>query len=448
MDLNLNLTQQQKLVMSQSMQLSVKLLQLSNIELLEYINKEIQENPVIDVEYKESIPDNMDYKDFSDYFKQSTTNYEAVVRNEDEVSPFNFISEKKSLKDFLKTQIGESNESSEVKALCEYLIESIDSRGYFDENIEEVAKELKIDSEKAIDALYKVQNLEPPGIGARNLCECLKIQAMKKGILDEAMEKIIDEYLDDLANNKYSKMAAELNITIEMAQAYGDVLKSFEPKPSRGFYTGDETKFIAPDAYIERIGNELFIIMNDDAVPRLSVNNMYRSILDETADIDAQKYVKEKINSALFLMKSIEMRRSTIYKVLEQIVEIQRKYFLMEENYLKPMLLKDIAEKLQMHESTISRAIKEKYVYTDRGILKIKDLFNNSISNDSNEDISTKVIKDEIKRIVDNEDKKKPVSDQVICQILIEAGHNISRRTVAKYREEIGIKASSKRKRF
>lgn len=448
MNLDFNLTQQQKLIMSQSMQLSVKLLQLSNFELVEYINKEVQENPVIEVEYKQGSEDKINYKEFSEYFKKERNFSETFVKTDDEVSPFNFICEKKSLKDYLDEQVSELNENDYIKSICNYIIECINSKGYFDENIENLVVELKISEEHALRALDVVQALEPVGVGARNLQECLKIQAMKKGILDDIMENIIDVYLDEIASNKYIKIANDLNISCKEAQKYGDIIKSFEPKPSRGFYTGDETKYISPDAYIEKIGNELYIIMNDESIPKLSISNTYRSILKESSDEDAQKYVKQKIDSAVFLMKSIEMRRSTVYKVLEQIIIIQRSYLLKEENYLKPMLLKDISERLEMHESTISRAIKEKYVYTDRGIMKIRNLFTNAISNVNNEDISVKKIKDDIKNIVDKENKSKPISDQHICDILNENGSSISRRTVAKYREEIGIKASSKRKRF
>lgn len=286
------------------------------------------------------------------------------------------------------------------------------------------------------------------GVGARSLKECLKIQAEKRGILDKNLQDIIEKYLEDIAENRYNKIAKDLNITIQEAQAYGDRVKAFEPKPSRGFYTGDETEYVIPDAYIKQIEDELYIIMNDNFIPKLSINNLYKNILNDSQDDDAKKYVKEKINGATFLIKSIDMRRNTIYKVIEQIVNIQRDYFLNKDSYLKPMTLKDISERINMHESTISRAIKEKYINTDRGIIKIKDLFTTSVSNNNEEDLSTVKIKSYIKDIIDKEDKSKPISDQDICNILKNEGMGISRRTVAKYRDELGIKSSSKRKRF
>ncbi|MFT8315067.1 MAG: RNA polymerase factor sigma-54 [Clostridium sp.] len=451
LDFNLNLTQQQKLVMTQQMQLSVKLLQMSNYELLDYVNKEVQENPVVDIEPSDVVQeksDEIDYNKLSQYLESDNYNSGEISRDNEEVSPFNFISEQKSLKDFLKDQIIDLLENDYIKSICFYIIECINSSGYLTENIDELSEILKADKKYVYESLDIVQSLEPVGVGARNLKECLKIQAEKRGILDKNLQDIIDEYLEDIAENRYNKIAKDLNITIQEAQAYGDRVKAFEPKPSRGFYTGDETEYIIPDAYIKQIEDKLYIIMNDNFIPKLSINNLYKNILNDSQDEDAKKYVKEKINGATFLIKSIDMRRNTIYKVIEQIVNIQRDYFLNKDSYLKPMTLKDISERINMHESTISRAIKEKYINTDRGIIKIKDLFTTSVSNNKEEDLSTVKIKNYIKDIIDKEDKSKPISDQDICNILKSESMGISRRTVAKYRDELGIKSSSKRKRF
>lgn len=451
LDFNLNLTQQQKLVMTQQMQLSVKLLQMSNYELLDYVNKEIEENPVVDAEVSEILQEGnneIDYNKLSKYLEDDNYNSKEISRDNEEISPFNFISEQKSLKNFLQEQIIDLLENDYKRSICFYIIESINSLGYLEESVEDLSKSLKVDSKYICEALRIIQSLEPTGIGARNLKECLIIQARKKGVLDNKLKEIIDKYLEDIADNRYNKIAKDMNITIHEAQIYGDIIKSFEPKPSRGFYTGDETEYIIPDAYIKKIKEDLYILMNDNFIPKLSINNLYKNILNNSQDEDAKKYVKEKINGATFLMKSIDMRRNTIYKVIEQIVQIQKNYFLDKNTYLKPMTLKDISERINMHESTISRAIKEKYINTDRGIIKIKDLFTTSISNDENEDVSTIKIKEYIKDIIDKEDKSKPISDQQISDILKNKNMKISRRTIAKYRDEMGIKSSNKRKRF
>ncbi len=454
-DFNLNLTQEQKLIMTQQMQLSVKLLQMSSYDLQEYIDKEFQENPVLEAAYEEKkeevIKDRIDYKElvkyleFDNYGSQSYGSY----NNDDEVSPFNFISNKTSLKQYLHEQILELNENDYIKSICEYIIESLDGRGYLPISIEDISKEIKISIELAERALKIIQSLDPDGIGARNIKECLKIQIQKKELGNDKILDIIDNHLEDLAENRYQNIAKELNITAKEAQCYGDKIKTLEPKPSRGFFTGEEVRYVVPDAYIRKIDGEYHVIMNDSLLPRLSINNVYKDILKEEKDKFALDFVKDKINSAMFLIKSVEQRKSTIYRVLEKIIELQYDYFEFGAEHLKPMTLKEIAESLSMHESTISRAIRDKYVYTSKGTIKIKDLFTTGIySYNEGEDISVINIKNQIKKLIDEENKKKPLSDQIICDELNKMNMNISRRTVAKYREELGIKSSSKRKRF
>ncbi|PRR84699.1 RNA polymerase sigma-54 factor [Clostridium luticellarii] len=453
MDFSLNLTQEQKLVMTQEMQLSVKLLQMSSFELKEYVEKEIQENPVLEVKElnsNEVEKDKLDYREIIknlDFDNYSHHSYEKS--DGEEVSPFNFISEKKSLKEYLKDQIRDLNENDYVKAICLYIIENIDSRGYLMLEDREIEEELKISEKLAKHCVNVIQTLEPCGIGARNLVECLKIQMRQKGIEDQNVFTIVDRYLEMIAENRYNVIAKDLNIDVKQAQRYGDLIKSLDPKPSRGFYTGEDVKYIVPDAYIRKIADEYYIIMNDDLSPKLTINAMYRDIINSEDDKNAVSYVKEKLNSALFLIKSIQHRKSTIYRVLEKILELQRNYFDYGASYLKPMTLKEIADSIDMHESTVSRAIRDKYIYTSRGTIKIKNLFTTGILKGfGEENVSVLIIKNHIKKMIDDEDRKKPLSDQKICNLINERGMNISRRTVAKYREEMGIKSSKGRKRF
>lgn len=453
MDFSLSLTQEQKLIMTQEMQLSVKLLQMSGFELQEYVEKELQENPVLDSKAPSSAKedkDKVDYKELVKYFEFDNYSHHSYEKSdEEEISPFNFISEKKSLKEYLREQVRDLNEKDYIKSICLYLVENIDEKGYLSIKENEISRELKIKEEIIKYCIRVIQSLEPDGIGAKNLRECLKIQIDKKGIKDENILKIIDEHLELLAENKYNSIAKSLGIDVKKAQEYGDIIKSLQPKPSRGFFTGEEVKYITPDAYIKKIDNEYYIIMNDDIIPKLTINEIYKEIITNENDKNAVDYVKEKLNSAIFLIKSIQHRKSTIYRVLEKILEKQRDYFDFGDEYLRPMTLKEIAEELEMHESTISRAIRDKYIYTHKGTIKIKDLFTTAISsNSTGEDVSVKIIKKTIKELVDKEDKEKPLSDQVICDLINKEGMNISRRTVAKYREEMGIKSSKGRKRF
>lgn len=456
LDYNLNLTQEQKLVMTQAMQLSIKLLQMSTLELKEYIDKEFSENPILEAQYEKNqeeakVQDRINYKEMVKYFEfdnygsQSYSNYDE----DSEISPFTFISNKKSLKEYLHEQIIDTSQEKYINSICDYIIENIDERGYLPVSLEEISKEINVSMELAEDALNLVQSLDPPGIAARDLKECLKIQLIRRDFKDENLFTMVERELENLADNRYPAIAKEMNISTVEAQALGDIIKTLEPKPSRGFYTGEDTKYIIPDAYIRNIDGEYFIIMNDTVLPKLSVNNMYKEIIQEEKDKEATEYVKEKLNSAMFLIKGIESRRSTLYKVLEKIIEKQKEYFDNGEDYLKPMTLKDISTEIGMHESTVSRAIKDKYILTGRKTVRIKDLFVTGIQkNYSNEDVATTNIKKKIKELIEEEDKNKPMSDQGICDVLNAMQYDISRRTVAKYREEMDIKSSSKRKRF
>lgn len=346
-------------------------------------------------------------------------------------------------------QVRELEGTDYFKSICNYLIENIDSRGYLEFSPATIAEELKISKSCVEKAVKTVQSLEPAGIAAGTLKECLKIQLDRKGITDINLYKIVDNYLELLAENKFNTIAKELNIHVKKAQEYGDIIRSLNPKPASGFFTGDEVKYIIPDAYIKKINDDYFIVMNDELGPKLTINAVYQEILKSDSDKEAVEYIKDKLNGALFLIRSIEHRKTTIYQVLEKIVEIQKEYFDYGEEYIKPMTLKEIADSLEIHESTVSRAIRDKFIYTDRGTIKIKNLFTTGISTgNSGEEVSSNIIKNSIKELIDNENKKNPLSDQVLCDILNSRGMNISRRTVAKYREEIGIKSSKGRKRF
>lgn len=458
MDYSYNLTQEQKLILTHEMQLSIKVLQMSVNELRDYINNEFTENPVLDMQENESNSedsknkelDKYDYKEmikyleFDNYGAQSYGSYD-----DEEISPFNFISEKKSLKEYLHEQINEIEENDLIISIADYIIESLDHRGYLEISVEEISKELNIDIKLVEDALEIVQELEPYGIGARDLKECLKIQLINLGLINDKLEELVENHLEDIANSKYANIAKALDISPREAQRYGDIIRKLEPKPSRGFFTGEDTKFIIPDAEIRNIQGEFHIIMNDGILPKLSVNSAYKEVLNNNSDENTTEYVKEKLNKAMFIVKSIEQRRSTLYRVLEKIVAKQKQFLLKGMNYLKPMTLKEIAEEIEMHESTISRAIKDKYILTSFGTIKIKDLFVAKLSVGKNdEEVAVTLIKNKIKEMIESENKKKPLSDQIICDNLNKEKVNISRRTVAKYREELGIQSSSKRKRI
>lgn len=455
LDFNLNLSQQQKLVMTQNMQLSINILQMSACELREFINKELEENPIIDSDFNLKKENELErYKKMLESMEYDNTNYNSYSRydyDEEGISPLNFVAEKKTLKSYLHEQLHTNKEVRSMRIIIDYMIESLDNRGYLDETVDNICEKFNISEEICVQALEILQSLEPAGIGARNIKECLLIQLKRENRLDSKLESIISNYLELVADNKFKDIAKYLDITQLEAQNYGDIIKKLEPKPSRGYYTGDEVKFITPDAYIKKIGEEYVVIMNNDIVPRISINNAYKNLLLHGDDKEVESYIKDKVGNAIFLIKSINNRENTLRIILEDIIKRQKEYLEKGKKYLKPMMLKDIAEDINMHESTVSRAIKDKYILTSYGTVKIKDLFTVGYSTkglSDAKDVSAKNIKDTIKEIIDKEDKKKPFSDEMICTELSKKNLNISRRTVAKYREEMGIKSSSKRKRI
>lgn len=462
LDYGMKMTQEQRLILTQNMQQSIKLLQMSLHDLREYIDNEYSENPVLEINeesisYDDAhmngemiIEDRYDHKKiveelYSDNYKdKSETSY-----SNEETSPLNFIEKKVSLKDYLQEQLVEVNVDQYTLSVCRYIVESLDEKGYLEIPINELATELNVSEEVIESALKIVQSLEPYGIGARNIKECLLIQSLKLNILDNIIEKIILNHLENVAENKYEIVGKDFNISPREAQRYGDLIKKLEPKPSRGFYTGEEVNYIIPDAEIKNIDGEFFILMNESVLPRLIINKTYKEVLQNNQDSETNEYVKDKINQALFLIKSIEQRKNTLHKVLECVVDKQNDFFKFGKQYIKPLTLKEVAEIINVHDSTVSRAIKDKYVLTSYGTIKIKDLFASGLtSNNSDDDMATIKIKNEIKRIIDEENKNKPLSDQIISNMLGEKNMNISRRTVAKYREELGIKSSSMRKRL
>ena len=460
LDYSMKMTQEQRLILTQNMQQSIKLLQMSLHDLREYIDNEYSENPVLEVNeeitsYDDertngemSIEDKYDYKKiveelYSDNYKEKS----EYNSSSEDVSPLNFIEKKISLKDYLQEQLVEVNIDSYTLSICKYIVESLDYRGYLEISTEELAEELNISEEVVEKALKIIQSLEPYGIGARNIKECLIIQSLKLNILDNIIERIILNHLENVADNKYEVVGKDLNISPREAQRYGDLIKKLEPKPSRGFYTGEEVNYIIPDAEIKNIDGEFFILMNESVLPRLMINKTYKDVLQNNKDLETNAYVKDKINQAMFLIKSIEQRKNTLHKVLECLVDKQKDFFKLGKEYIKPLTLKEVAEIIKVHESTVSRAVKDKYVLTSYGTIKIKDLFATGVAS-NDDDMATIKIKNEIKKIINDENKGKPLSDQVISDILAEKNMNISRRTVAKYREELGIKSSSMRKRL
>lgn len=453
---DLALEQTQKLVMTPELRQAIQLLQFTSQELNEYLEKQIEENPLLELENTaedyENIDDFANKKeeiDWKEYIgKEDDISYRPQVdKNVKEYSFENFISYSPSLRDNLFFQLNVLEISQEDKKIGEILIESIDENGYLMTSVEQVAMDLNIDSERIENVLSLIQGFEPLGVGARSLKECLLIQIREDENRHPEAEKVVEYYLEDVAYNRLSKIAKELNMDIEEVQNICDYIKTLEPKPGRSFNDGDQVKYITPDATIEYIDGEYIIILNDVTGPRLNINNFYKELMRKGKDEKATEYLTEKLNSAMWIIKSIEQRRMTIYKVVESILKFQKDFFEIGERGLKPLTLNEVAEDIQMHESTVSRATNGKYVQTPRGLYELKFFFSSGLTTSGGEMSSTS-IKSMIKDLIEQENPKKPYSDQKISDILKAKGINISRRTVAKYRDELEIPSSTARRRY
>lgn len=465
MNMNQNMQQEQRLILTSDMKLSLQLLQMPIYDLQECIEKELNENPLLEIDYNKSADDeDTDYADskkeeeafYYDKFINDNNydNFRGEIIHHDsdddyDSNPFNYISKTASLKDYLKEQLLERNENEETLSICAYLMEFINEDGFITEDVQDIALFISKPYPLVYNALKILKDFQPWGIGAKDFRESLMIQLKKQNNYNKKIEEIIMKHLELLAGNKLKELAKILGDTVENVQNYVNIIKSLEPKPARGFYTGEVIQYIVPEAFLKKIGKEYYIIMNDDILPKLNVNSYYQRILKENNSQEAVSYMKDKINNALALMKGIEQRRNTIYRIIEKITEYQKDYFDKGEAYLKPMNMKELAVELNLHESTVSRAVKDKFISVPNGTIRLRDLFTNGINNGAEEEnISTNVVKKEIQRLVKEEDKQNPLSDQAIYELLKNQNMNISRRTVAKYREEMGIRSSGKRKIF
>lgn len=465
MGYELTIEQQQKLVITPELKLALKILQLPTVELEEFIQHELESNPVLELveEIKdERTQDKQNLKaeqkkkekeiDWKEYLQfQGKSYYTDSFDNEDasEIGYDNLISHSSTLKEHLLFQVDLSILKNELKDIGELIVESLDDNGYLKTNINELASMINADTSKVEEVLAIIQTFEPAGVGARDLKECLLIQLNVKGQLNEKTEKIVNKHLDDIACNRLNNISKSLCISIDEAQALSDVIKDLEPKPGRAFESNTSTKYIIPDVYIEKVGDEYIVTINDYYNSSLRISQYYKSLLqNEDKSSQTSIFINNKLSSALWLIKSIEQRKSTLLNVMHAIVEYQREFFDNGVMHLKTMTLKNIAELVGVHESTVSRAINGKYVQTNRGVFDIKYFFKSGVDNQSGDAISSESIKKIIKNLIDKEDHKKPISDQLIADELKEEGYIISRRTVAKYRDELRIPSSSKRKRY
>ena len=469
----LKLTQQ--LIMTPQLQMAIKLLQLSRLELLDQIHQELEENPALEevqesqpedrnaeaaekpesdrvdnqeVTIDEKIPDDIDWSNYIDeYNSVGRTSFETENRDAPRYEAF--ISKKESLNDHLIWQLAMSFPAEFEQELASLIIGNLDKDGYLDVPIEDLAQTSGESLEKVQDALDLVQSFDPVGVAARNLGECLLIQARHLGIDTPLITAIIENHMNHLENKNYKAISRALKVKFDEVVAAVNVIRNLEPRPGREF--SEETpQYIVPDIYVYKVDDDFVIMLNDDGMPKLRVNSLYKKSLSQKQKLpgEAENYIQEKMRSAAWLIKSIHQRQKTIYKVMESILRFQRDFFEKGIAHLRPMVLRDVAQDIEMHESTISRVTTNKYAYTPQGIFELKYFFNSSIRKSHGGEIASASVQQKIKDIIANENPRKPYSDDKIAKLLKEANISIARRTVAKYREILGILPSNKRKQI
>lgn len=458
----LNLEQTQKLIMTPELRQAIAILQLSTLELSSFIEEQLLENPLLEVveeptdsletktgdkEIKdETIEDKSDIN-WDEYFQQQDDiprEYSSTDPDAEEKRFEPFLAEGPTLQEHLLEQIN-IQRLPVSKKILEYIIGNLDDNGYLSLPLEEIAEHLNLSLSQAEDALAVIQTLDPLGVGARNLEECLRLQLPLLDYYPPEMEDFLG-YLEDLAAGRIQKIANALNITPVQVQEMADLIRTLDPKPGIRFAGSGEVRYIIPDVVVEESQGEFYIFVNDSSAPRLGINQTYRRALSQEKESETRKFVEQKLNAAAWLIRSIEQRRLTLYKVAEAIVRRQENFLRYGIQYLRPLNLKDIADEIGVHESTVSRATANKYVQTPRGIFEFKYFFATGLGDQQG--TTTELIKQALKEIIAGEDPKKPYSDQKIAEILTSKNMKISRRTVAKYRDELGIPSTTLRKRY
>jgi RNA polymerase sigma-54 factor len=470
----LKLTQQ--LIMTPQLQMAIKLLQLSRLEMLDTIRQELEENPALEevqdsgsdenlpeqpeatnsdtpkteeVTIKEKIHDDIDW---SIYLGEYNTPGRISYETEDKDTPrFEaFIAPKKSLCDHLLWQFLMTKPARNEEAVASQIVGNLNKDGFLEGSVEEIATMSAKPVEEVEYILAKIQSFDPIGVCARDLKECLLIQAKHFGFENTIITDIISNHLHDLEKKNYKGICKALKATLNDVVAAVNVIKGFEPKPGRQF--SEETpQYINPDIYVYKLEDDFVVMLNDDGMPKLRVNSFYKNTISRGKKIsgDAEDYIQDKMRSAAWLIKSIHQRQKTIYKVMESILGFQRDFFENGIVHLKPMVLRDVAQDIGMHESTISRVTTNKYAYTPQGIFELKYFFNSSIRRAQGGNIASASVQEKIRQIILNENPKKPYSDDKIAQLLKEEHHiHIARRTVAKYREMLRVLPSNKRKQI
>ena len=465
----------QQLIMTPQLQMAIKLLQLNQLELVDKISQELEENPTLEevqeglgdektgeqaeadtvessvtkeVSVEEKISDDIDWSNYlEEYSSPGRVHFETEQKSAPQYEAF--IARKESLNDHLLWQLLMSSPTKEEKHIGSIIIGNIDKDGYLKVPVEEIAGMCDCSVDDADDALFLMQTFDPAGVCARDLSECLLIQIKRLGLDSIIIVKIITDHLNNLGNKNYKAICRDLKIDLKELICTVKIIKNLEPKPGREFYE-EEPQYIIPDIYVYKFEDEFVIMINDNGMPKLHINPYYKKAIRRGEEIQGKtkQYLQDKMHSAAWLIRSIHQRQNTIYKTMESILKFQSDFFEKGISFLKPMVLRDVAQDIDMHESTVSRVTTNKYVHTPQGIFELKYFFNSSIKRLFGGEMASISVQEKIRKIVESENPKKPYSDDKIEKILKADGINIARRTISKYRGILGILSSNKRKEY
>jgi RNA polymerase sigma-54 factor len=475
------LRQSQSLMITPQLQQAIKLLTLTHLEMTTLISQEMVENPMLEEidgevehgeeevstreemdaqeataenfsgpELIEGAKETFDWETYSESFNSSSSspNMKESSSPDDLPSYENMVCKSQSLQEHLEWQLRMESLTADELNYSLDLIGNIDDDGYLEVPLEEVIARSKLERDQAVGILGLVQHLDPVGCGSQNLEECLSIQARLLPERSPLVELIIERNLHDLEKKDYAKIAKDFGVTKEKVKDAELIIMGLTPKPGR-LVSAEETQYVVPDIFVAEVGGEFVVQVNDEGVPRLRISNLYKSLMKSgESNPEAKEFVQDKLRSAMWLIKSIENRQKTITKVAISIVRTQQEFFKKGPAFLKPMILKDIANEIGMHESTVSRVTTNKFMHTPIGTFELKYFFNAGIGGKNGGiDIAGESLKLKIKEMIANEDAKRPLSDQKISELLSTRDIIVARRTVAKYREMMGVAPSSKRKK-
>ena len=476
--LDLRLTQSQKLVLTPQLQQAIKLLQLPQLELAQVLNQEMSENPFLeelgeetDAEVESTEVPFEEEPVFSPPEEESELSVEGLLKfsvddyfddrsidgrdlgyfnpdSEEKPSYELFYSQKADIYSHLLWQLRLCSADDDVRRAAELIIGNLDEDGYLRTSMEDLVMAAGDPSARVEEAIRLVQSFDPAGVGSRNLQECLQLQVVALDLAGSLVEKIILNNLDDLQKRKYGQIARHYGLSEEEIMAAVRIIEGLDPRPASNL-SGGEASYIAPDVSIVRTDEGYQIVLNDEGMPRLGLNSTYRKLLQRRENLTREEkaFLREKLRLAIELIKSLDHRNRTIYRVSESILKFQREFFDSGREYLKPLNLKDVAQDISMHESTISRVTSNKFLSCEHGVVSFRFFFSSALQSGSGEDVSSTSVKDMIRKIIETEDTAKPLSDQMIADKFKLGNIKIARRTVAKYREELRIPPQNMRKR-